>query len=84
MREALDHSTLEKGDKLYIEPANFPQCFKYRFKVRSVSKNRYNDTYVTMVAMKKPGGEKILRTRKTETEELGLPYDCFSSTTQVL
>ena len=49
MREALDHSTLKKGDKVYIEPTKFPQCFKYRFKVRSVLKYRYNDTYATMV-----------------------------------
>ena len=87
MREALDPSTLKKGDKLYVEPAAFPQCSKYLFEIKSFLKDRKtstsnNDIYISMVAIERPSGEKILKTRKKDTEELGLPTECYSSTSK--
>ena len=34
-----------------------------------------------MIAIAKPGGEEIKKRRKIDTEQIGLPTECYSSTT---
>ena len=88
MRLEIDPLTLKKGDKVYIEIANHPhpKCSEFLFEIKSVQQNRKtsdsnNNTFVSLIAIAKPGGEKIKRTRKIDTEELGLPTERYSSTT---
>ncbi len=72
MRLEIDPLTLKKGDKVYIEIANHPhpKCSEFLFEDKSVQQNRKtSDTFVSLIAIAKPGGEKR---RKIDTEELGL------------
>ena len=86
MRLEIDPLTLKKGDNVYVECPNHPQCSEFLFEIRSVQHNRKtsdsnNKTFVSMIAIAKPGGEKIKKTKKKDTEELGLPTELYSSTT---
>ena len=88
MRQEIDPLTLKKADKVYIENANHPhpQCSGFLFEIKCVQHNKKtsdsnNNTFVSMIAIAKPGGEEIKKRRIIDTEELGLPTECYSSTT---
>ena len=87
MRQEIEPSTLKRGDKIYIKIANHPnpQCSGFLFEIKSVQHNKKtsdsnNNTFVSMIAIAKPGGEEIKKRRKIDTEQLGLPTECYSST----
>jgi hypothetical protein len=85
MRQAVDPTTLKKGDTIYIETtenaawSNIPfEIRKCQFNVSTTTSD--NDTYVEMVAiLKGTNGTEIKR--RDKTEQLGYPSKCYSSQT---